>query len=323
MKNKTFIIAEIGNSHNGNLKYALKAIHFAKKAGADAVKFQFIKPAELVHPNLKPYNPNSKFKTQLEQFDKMTLKFKDFEKLSRYAKKRKIKFGLSIFDLSAIKEVKKIVDFFKIASGDINFDHLIQKTSNTKKDLILSTGVSNFNEIEKMRFKRNISIMHCLSKYPSSSSDLGMNIIIKLRKKFKKNTIGYSDHTNNFLSCLCATSLGAKVIEKHFMINYKDKSIPDYNVSIDYKDFKKMVASIREIEKMLSNKKNIPIQNKKTIQRSWYAKDEIDKNIILNEKNCIYLRPFNKKGIKLDLNKKYLSKKKIKKFDLITKDKIF
>ena len=322
MKNKTFIIAEIGNSHNGNFKYALRAINSAKKAGADAVKFQFIKPAELVHPNLKPYNPNSKYKTQLEKFNKVTLKLEDFRKLSKYAKKRKIKFGLSIFDISAIKEVKDIVDFYKIASGDINFDHLIQKTSNTKKELILSTGVSNFSEIKKMRFKKNISIMHCLSKYPSNSSDLGMNLIINLKEKFKKNIIGYSDHTNNFLSCLCATSLGAKIIEKHFIINYKNKSIPDYNVSIDQKDFKKMVISIREIEKMLSNKKNIPTQVRKTIQRSWYAKKEINKNIALSEKNCIYLRPFNKKGIKLNFKKKFFSKKKIKKFDLITKDKI-
>ena len=91
MKNKTFIIAEIGNSHNGNLKYAMNAIDNAKRAGVDAVKFQYIKPEELVHPNLKPYNPISKLKSQLEKFKKITLKLKDYKKLSKYAHKQKIK----------------------------------------------------------------------------------------------------------------------------------------------------------------------------------------------------------------------------------------
>tara|TARA_Y100000768_G_C23965403_1_gene677561 strand:+ start:339 stop:1310 length:972 start_codon:yes stop_codon:yes gene_type:complete len=322
LKNKIFIIAEIGNSHNGNLKYALNAINFAKKAGADAVKFQFIKPEKLVHPNLKPYNLRSKYKTQLEKFKKITLQLNDYKKLSKYAKQKKIKFGLSIFDLSAVEEVKKIVDFYKIASGDLKFENLIKKTSNTKKKVIISTGISNLNEIKKMHFKKNVSILHCLSKYPSNSSDLGMNTIYSLKKKFKKNIIGYSDHTNDYLSCLCAVSIGAKIIEKHFIINYKNKKIPDYNVSIDHRDFNQMVISIREIEKMLSYKKNIPNQNRNIIQRSWYAKREIKKNTILSEKNCIFLRPFNKKGLNLNLKKKYSSKKKINRFDLITKDKI-
>ena len=322
MKNKTFIIAEIGNSHNGNLKYAMNAIDNAKRAGVDAVKFQYIKPEELVHPNLKPYNPISKLKSQLEKFKKITLKLKDYKKLSKYAHKQKIKFGLSIFDLSAIREVRNIVDFYKIASGDIKFNLLIEKITNTKKSVIISTGVSDYNEIKKMKFKNNVSILHCLSKYPSNSSDLAMATILKLKEKFKKNKIGYSDHTNGYLSCLCAVSLGAKIIEKHFIINYKNKLVPDYNVSIDTKDFKKMVMSIREIEKMLSYEKKIPNKNKMTIQRSWYARNEINKNTILNEKNCIYLRPYNKKGINLNLKKKILSKKKINKLSLISKDKI-
>ena len=323
MKNKTFIIAEIGNSHSGNFKYAINSIDFAKKAGADAVKFQYIKPEELVHPNLKPYDPSSKFKSQLDKFKKITLRLDDYKKLSKYAHKKKIKFGLSVFDLSAIKEVRNIVDFYKIASGDIKFKHLIKKITNTKKKVIISTGISNYNEIKKMKFKKNISILHCLSKYPSDSSDLGMAIIPKLQANFKKNKIGYSDHTNSYLSCLCAVSLGARIIEKHFVINYKNKLVPDYNVSIDTKDFKKMIIAIREIEKMLYNEKKIPNKNKLTIQRSWYAKNEIKKNTILNEKNCIYLRPFNKKGINLDYRKKIFSKKTINKLDLISKDKIY
>ena len=184
MKNKTFIIAEIGNSHNGNLKYAMNAIDNAKKTGVDAVKFQYIKPKELVHPNLKPYNLPSKFKSQLEKFEKITLKLKDYKKLSKYAHKQKIKFGLSIFDLSAIKEVKNIVDFYKIASGDIKFNLLIKKVTNTKKSVIISTGVSDYNEIKKMKFKNNVSILHCLSKYPSNSSDIAMSTILKLKEKF-------------------------------------------------------------------------------------------------------------------------------------------
>ena len=322
MKNKTFIIAEIGNSHNGNLKYAMKAIDSAKKAGVDAVKFQYIKPEELVHPNLKPYNPISKFKSQLEKLNKISLKLKDYKKLSKYAHKQKIKFGLSIFDLSAVKEVRNIVDFYKIASGDIKFNLLIDKITSTKKPVIISTGVSDYSEIKKMKFKNNVSILHCLSKYPSNPSDLGMSTILKLKQKFKKNIIGYSDHTNGYLSCLCAVSLGAKIIEKHFIINYKNKLLPDYNVSIDTQDLKKMVISIREIEKMINNEKKIPIKNKMTIQRSWYARNKINKNTILNEKNCMYLRPYNKKGIDLNIKKKILSKKKINKLSLISKDKI-
>jgi len=174
-----------------------------------------------------------------------------------------------------------------------------------------------------MKFKKNVSILHCLSKYPSDVAELGMKIITKLNAKFKKNKIGYSDHTNGYLSCLCAVSLGAKIIEKHFVINYKNKLIPDYNVSIDAKDFKKMITAIRKIEKMLSCKKKIPNKNKITIQRSWYAKNEIKINTILNEKNCIYLRPYNKRGFDLNIKKKIYSKKNINKLDLITKDKIY
>lgn len=325
--NRTLIIAEIGNNHNGSFKEAIKGIKEAKKANADCVKFQMIEPTNLVHAKLKTYNHAKSHKYQIERLKQVQFSLDQFIELSRIARKNKLKFCLSIFDNHSIKKIENHVDYFKISSGDINNFQLLNSLSKVKKPVIISTGASDTKEIEKaLNFftKNKPAILHCVSSYPAPNNDLNLNSIKYLKDKFE-NEIGYSDHSVGIEAPVFAVAVGARIIEKHFFTSLKNINVGDRSVSIHTKQFKEMVKNIRLLEEMLGNyEKNVlssekNMQNK--IRRSVYYKNEMKKGHSIQEKDIIYLRPYNKLGIdKIDLEKNiYILKKNIKSNTIIQK----
>ena len=302
---KTFIIAEIGVNHNGSLNIAKKMINAAKKAGADAVKFQIFLADDLVLKNTKKVDYqklNDQNKTMYRMLKKVQLSFNEFKILKKYCDKKKIVFISSAFDKKSILFLKSLnPKFFKVPSGEINNLPNLKIISKFNKKTLISTGMSTMNEIKDIikivknygLKKKNLIIMHCNSSYPTSINDANLNIIKTLKNKFNVK-VGYSDHTRGILAPIIAVSFGAEFIEKHFTLKQSLKG-PDHFFSLTPNNFKIMVKNIRETEKLFGNlKKNISkseLQNRYLSRKSIVAKKIISKGEKFSLINLTTKRP--------------------------------
>ena len=320
-KKQPFIIAEVGNNHEGNFQTALKYIDEASKAKADGIKFQTFKVQNFYN---KRYTDNERFKT-LKRYQ---LSYDQFFKLSMYAKKRNIIFFSTPLDLESAIFLNKIQPLFKVASGDNNFFQLMNLIKSFNKPTIISTGIINHKEITKItkifrNYKNRLALLHCVSKYPSNDIDLNLNSIKYLCDKFQNHIIGFSDHSIGIDNCKTALTLGAQIIEKHFTLNKNRKKFRDHALSADKHEIKKLVEYANKLEKILGNyKKNSNIdelKNKKSLRRSAFLKNDLIKKQKLQEEDVIWQRPYllNQKDIKKYYGKS--AKKHLKKGSLILK----
>ncbi len=303
---KIIVIAEAGVNHNGSIVNAKKLIDKASEAGADIIKFQTFKADKIVtskSPKAKYQLKKTNIKeSQFEMLKKLELSENDHKILIKYSKKRKIEFLSSPFDIQSAKflnvlKVKKI----KIASGEIINYPLLKYIAQLNKFTILSTGMSTVSEIKNAikvllnngLSKKNLNLLHCTTSYPTQYEDVNLNAILFMKNKFSLN-IGYSDHTLGIDVPIAAVALGATIIEKHITLN-KKMTGPDHESSLNPEEFKKMVKSIRIIEKTLGLKKKILTkiekENKKVIRKSIFASKQILKGEIFTEKNMCIKRP--------------------------------
>lgn len=301
-----YIIAEIGVNHNCNMKTAFKQINLAKKSGANAVKFQTYK-ANLIASKFSPayWDINEeKTRSQYELFSKYD-KFgkKEFIKISKFCKKKKIDFISTPFDEKCVNYLKRIVSSFKISSSDITNFPLIKKIARCNKPIIISTGASKINEIKKTvklikKFnKKELIIMHCILSYPTENHDANLNMINDLKKVFPNYFIGYSDHTKpdkDMLIVKTAFIMGAKVIEKHFTHNKKLKGNDHYH-SMNFKDLKKFRSDLKKIIPLLGKNKKSPVKvemiSRKYARRSLVAKNDLKNKHKLKKKDLLIKRP--------------------------------
>lgn len=309
----TFIVAEIGNNHEGCLKIATKLIEEAKKAGVNAVKFQTFKTEDFI----SPYE-----KKRFKKLKKFELSYEDFEKLSVITKKNDLKFISTPLDIKSAFFLNNIVDCFKIASGDNNYYDLIETVLNFNKPTFISTGLLDFIEVKNLlKFIKKkgfnfskLSLFHCVSDYPVSFEEANL-LSIKFLKEKLPLTIGYSDHTIGIEASLLAVSLGAKIIEKHFTLSNNFSKFRDHKISLNPRDMKQLVTSIRKAELMLG-KENKKIQcgeskNLHLIRRSIYAAGNFHKNTIIKNNMIKILRPasfYKPNDIKKILNKRIKSR---------------
>jgi len=304
--NKPYVIAEIGVNHECSIVRAKKLIKLAKKGGADAVKFQTYKANTLaskyspVYWDTKKERTNSQFKL-FKKYDRFN--YEDYELLFKFCKKIKIDFLSTPFDIDAVKNLKKLVSFFKIASADINNLPLLRSVGKTRKPVLISTGASTITEIKeavsilKKNGTKSISIMHCILNYPTKNINANLGMIKSLKKIFKKQVIGYSDHTvpdNHMSSLIFAYTLGAEIFEKHFTDNKRLKGNDHYH-SMDYKDLKIFIQLISDFKKKLGKLKKEPIKSElnsiKFARRSIYAKTKILKGVKIQSNHLICKRP--------------------------------
>ena len=313
---KSLIIAEIGNNHEGSFLNAKKMILLAAQAKVDAVKFQtFI-------PELYSHKDNKK---RIKILNKFRLSDKTFIKLKKIAKKNKLLFISTPFDLKSADFLIKHCDIIKISSGDNNFFPLIEKCILSKKKVIISLGLLNFKNknllIRNIKKKygakyveRNLAFLHCVTSYPVRYSNANLLSILKLKEKNKSITIGYSDHTIGIEASLTATVLGAKIIEKHFTFNKNFSSFRDHKLSADFNELKALSLGIRRIEQMTNKfQKDLSKDEFEMIKfnrRQPFASNKINKGDILSLENMNFLRP-SKPSISIDPN--FFLKKRIKK----------
>jgi len=235
-----FIIAEIGNNHNGNLDTAKKLIETAKEAGADAVKFQ-VKNIEKSFSkellDLTYVNENSFGKTYREH--KMALEFSEeqMKELYDFAAKMNIICFSTPFDIDSVDMLERIGNpIYKISSFHVTDLKLIEYVCQTKKPIIISTGMSTIEEIDKAvelikKFTKDFIIMHCVSCYPTEDKDINLNIIPTLKNRYNC-PIGYSGHERGIAITASTVLLGCCAIERHFTLDRTMKG-PDHASSVE------------------------------------------------------------------------------------------
>ena len=321
--NRILIIAEVGINHNGSILKAKKMIDIAKESGADYVKFQIFKPHNLAIEKAKLANyqkKNSKVSSQVELLRKYKLNFSDFRYLYKYAKTKKIKFLATAFEEESLKFLNTLkVDFIKVSSGEINNLPFLKLIKKTKKKVLLSTGASTTKDVANALStlnKKDVTLLHCNSAYPSPINDLNLNSIKFLKNKFKC-PVGYSDHSSSIYTPLVAIGNGAKVIEKHFTLD-KELKGPDHKSSLSPKELKQMIKLIRVFEKSVGKyQKTISkseAQNLLFIRKSIVARKKIIKGEKFSKKNLTCKRPGN--GISPMFWEKLIGKKSKKNYKI-------
>lgn len=306
MNKKVYIIAEAGVNHNGDINLAKKLIDKAIEAKVNAIKFQTFISKNVISKFAKKAryqieNTKSSDETQLEMVKKLELSFNEFVELKDYCDKKGIEFLSTAFDFESIEFLKKLgMKIWKIPSGEITNLPYLRKISEVADKIIISTGMSNLEEIEQAlkilnKDREKITILHCNTEYPTPMKDVNLKAMNLIKEKFEVE-VGYSDHTLGIEVPIAAVALGAKVIEKHFTLD-KTMEGPDHKASLEPDELKKMVECIRNIEVALGEEKkeasSSEIKNKEIARKSIVAKCDIRKGEIFSEDNLTVKRPGN------------------------------
>jgi pseudaminic acid synthase len=299
--NKTLIIAELSANHNNDYNLAVKTIEAMADAGADAVKVQTYKPESLtIDIDTGYFAPRQdglwKGYTPWRLFSEAAMPYEWQPKLKQIAEDLGLVFFSSPFDKEGVDFLESIdVPLYKIASFEITDIPLIEYTASKRKPMIISTGVAEIDDIQlaidtcRNVGNKNITILKCTSNYPAKIDDANLFTIPDMKKRFEVE-VGVSDHTIGSLVPTIAVSLGATVVEKHFILN-RNLGGPDSTFSMEPKEFKDMVQSVRQVESALGKVNYEVSVNDKNRRRSLFVVKDIKAGETLTEKNIRSIRP--------------------------------
>ncbi|MCY7294359.1 N-acetylneuraminate synthase [Alteromonas sp. a30] len=284
----TFIIAEAGVNHNGELDKALQLVDVAVEAGADAVKFQTFKSENLVTESASKAEYQKKLtdseESQIDMLRKLELPHEHHFKIKDYCESKGIEFMSTAFDLESLDFLLTQMDLkrLKLPSGEITNLPLVFEHAKSGLDVIVSTGMATLSEIEQALkvisggflarenidvnhqwdlaytnpqaqtlLKEKVSILQCVTEYPAPADSLNLKAIQSIRETFGLN-VGYSDHSLGIWAPISAVTLGATIVEKHFTL---DKTLPgpDHQASLEPYELKAMVDAIRNVEVALGD----------------------------------------------------------------------
>lgn len=305
----TYIIAEVGVNHNGDLDLARKLIEAAAQSGADAVKFQTFDSSSLVvkdSPKADYQSRSDGDGTQDEMLHRLQLSLDDHNYLKSVCHRNSVDFLSTPFGLQELEFLVNLgIPAIKIASGDITFAPLLTEASKYALSLdipvYLSTGMSTMSDISLALDtllssglpRTQIYLLHCVSSYPTSFEDANLRSLLTLSSAFHC-PIGYSDHTLGIYAPIAAVALGAKVIEKHLTLDCNMIG-PDHSASLEPGDFSKLVSAIRSTELSLGSGIKKPcdaeLSTRLVARRSIRARHFIPKGSVLTEDDFVFLRP--------------------------------
>jgi len=310
----TYIIGEIGQNHNGSVDIAKTLIDLAsseiidyfngkKLKGINAIKFtKRDLNDELSNESMnKIYDsPNSFGRTYGEHRKFLELSNEDHLELYNYTKEKKLDFVETLCSIGCLDLLKLFKpDFLKVASRDLKNLPLLEVMAQTKIPIILSTGMGGKIEIENAleivtRYHENISILHCVSQYPTEYENVNLKTITYLKNTYPKYNIGYSDHTIGIVVPTCAVAMGAKIIEKHITIDRNMKGT-DQKGSLALEGLKRMIRDIRNIEESLGKEdmfiSNVVSDSKIKLERSIASNKNLKKGHIISENDLKLLSP--------------------------------
>lgn len=301
-----FIIAEAGVNHNGSVDLAKQLIDVASDSGANAVKFQTFKAENLVVKNTRKAEyqkqATNASESQFNMIKRLELDVETHKELIAYCQEKNIIFLSTPFDHDSINLLNDLnLQIFKIPSGEITNLPYLRHIGKLNKEVILSTGMSNLQEVEDALTvlisagtqKNNITVLHANTMYPTPMGDVNLNAMLTIQKELGV-AVGYSDHTLGVEVDIAAVAMGASIIEKHFTLD-KTMNGPDHKASLEPEELKSMVASIRNIEKAMGNseKKPSPSEsiNIEVVRKSIVASQDIEKGEVLTERNIAVKRP--------------------------------
>lgn len=303
---RPYIIAEIGVNHEGSLDKAMELIESAKRAGADAAKFQTYKADTIAAIESPAYWDLSEEPTtsQHELFQRHdSFDREDYEKLASHCRDVGIDFMSTPFDLESLEWLIPLMNCVKIASADITFTPLLRAAAKSGLPVILSTGASSLKEIKnavsvlRSSGAIDISLLHCVLNYPTPPEKAQIGYIGILRKHFPDLVIGYSDHVkpdDQLTALLAAGFSGAQIIEKHFTF---DKTLPgnDHYHAMDESDLKNHVETLNRINVLSQFGSTKSIEDEKNARqharRSIYAARDISMGSIIKPDDLICKRP--------------------------------
>jgi N-acetylneuraminate synthase len=270
----TFIIAEIAQAHDGSLGMAHSFIDAVAKTGCDAIKFQtHISEAESsIH---EPFRVkfSKQDATRMEYWKRMEFTLEQWVELKQHCDEVGIEFMSSPFSNAAVDLLEEVgVKRYKVGSGEVNNFVLLEKIAQTKKPIIISSGMSSFIELDatinflKER-KVKYSILQCTTSYPTKPEQYGLNVIRELKKRYNVK-VGFSDHSSSIESSIAAVALGAEILEFHVVFD-KEMFGPDARASLTIQETKQLVDAVKKIdialEKPIDKRDNSQFDSLKSI----------------------------------------------------------
>lgn len=286
---EVFVVAEVGLNHNGRLENALALIDAAAEAGVQAVKFQK-RDVETLATSAVLDSPDLRFpslgKTYRELRETHEFGLEDFRELAERAKTRSLAFFVTPFDTTSLFFLEELgIDRYKVASHSVTNLPLLRAIANTRKPILLSTGMSSMSEVDAAvdilrEGCEDLAMLHCVSSYPTEPLEARLDLIGALSERFKV-PVGYSGHEIGFIPTLYAVAAGARIIERHLTLDNEMEGF-DHQLSLNPEDFKAMVLEIRRIEKMFRGGPK-EVTEKEKVTRDKYQVSMVSRSTILSE----------------------------------------
>ena len=272
---KTYIIAEIGINHQGDINIAKKLIDIAAAAGCDAVKFQKRNPDICVpeEQKSKPRSWQGENMTYLEYKYKIEFGKKEYDEINRYCKQQNIAWSASPWDLDSLEFLMQYdLPFIKLPSAMLTNDELLKACKETNKKVIISTGMSTLEEIEHAvdildghERKHLYAVLHCNSTYPAPLNELNLSAIQTLKNKFQCE-VGYSGHELTLGTTVSSVLLGATILERHITLD-RNMEGSDHSGSVTPHGLFKLVSGVRELEEAYGDGQIVVTESEKPIRK--------------------------------------------------------
>jgi N,N'-diacetyllegionaminate synthase len=253
-----FIIAEIAQAHDGSLGMIHSYIDALSQTGVDAVKFQ-MHIAEAESSEFEPFRVKFSYEdeTRFDYWKRMGFTLSQWKAIKQHCDAVGLEFMCSPFSNLAVDWLEEIgVKQYKIGSGEVNNFLILEKIARTKKHIILSSGMSSFDELDKtvafLKLKNaSFSILQCTTSYPTEAEQYGLNVIHELKERYKV-PVGFSDHSAKTETCIAAATLGAEILEFHVVFD-RNQFGPDAKSSLTLAETKQLVTAVRTIKIALEN----------------------------------------------------------------------
>jgi len=298
----TFVIAEAGVNHGGDMSIAMQLIDIAVDAGADAVKFQTFRAENLILENIEkaPYQLKStnERESQFEMLKKLEVTQSQNMELKKYCDSKDIIFLTTPFDELSLDEIDGLeLPAYKVASTDTTNLPFLEKIAKKGKPIFLSTGMTYLSEIEIAletiyQYNQNVILLHCTANYPIEDCEVNLNIINTFHKNFNI-LVGYSDHSVGVGAAPYAIPMGAKVVEKHFTMD-KTMEGPDHSASLLPDELISFVQTVRAVDKYMGASIKKPtlseINTRSSLQKCMVANGNIQKGEVFTKDNIIAKR---------------------------------
>ena len=297
---RSFIIAEIGNNHNGDFERAKLMIDKAVEMGADCAKFQMRQMKEVYRSrSLEKSGEDLGTEYIIDLLNRFELSVDQQKQLADYCSQKGVLYLCTPWDITSVDILESFgVAAYKVASADLTNLHLLDRLAKTKKPLILSTGMSTTDEVKfTVAFlterKVQFVLLHCNSTYPAPLHDINLKWMKSIEAIHP--LVGYSGHERGIAVSMAAVALGAKIIERHFTLDRMMEG-PDHAASLEFNEFKEMISGIREIESALGSAESRSLSqgemiNRENLGKSLVASIELKKGTVLKPEHIKVLSP--------------------------------